>query len=49
MFANVYPVIYFDIFGHGFGPGMIWLFSMRHNLSDCKQVRKYELEPYVYI
>ena len=22
MFANVYPVIYFDIFGDSFGPGM---------------------------
>ena len=22
MFANVYPVIYFDIFGGSFGPGM---------------------------
>ena len=29
MFANVYPVIYFDIFGDSFGPGMTALHASK--------------------
>ena len=31
MFANVYPVIYFDIFGDSFGPGMTALHCLISN------------------
>ena len=46
MFVDVYHVIYFDIFGDSFSPGMTALY-----VSDCKQTfrAEYELESYVFI
>ena len=49
MFANVYPVIFILIFLATVS-APVSLFSIRHNLSDCKQTfREYELESYVFI